>query len=145
MIRFHTLVTFIGVNWEEAGSPELRNGRTEPSFYILPPLTPFSRASKKMFAVRNSLSLVRASAISVRSIASTSTSLAKAAPDMFCIQCEQTEGGKGCSVVGVCGKTPQTAGLQDALVHTLKGISMYQTRAEAVSLGMRRKERSRLG
>lgn len=85
-----------------------------------------------MFSVRSSVSLVRASALSVRTFASTSTSLAKAAPDMFCMQCEQTEGGKGCSVVGVCGKTPETAGLQDALVHTLKGISMYQTRAEAL-------------
>lgn len=46
-----------------------------------------------------------------------------AAPDMFCFQCEQTEGGTGCTTVGVCGKTPETAGLQDALIHALKGVA----------------------
>jgi hydroxylamine reductase len=45
--------------------------------------------------------------------------------DMFCMQCEQTEGGTGCTTVGVCGKTPETAGLQDVLVENVKGISMY--------------------
>ena len=33
-----------------------------------------------------------------------------AKPEMFCMQCEQTEGGTGCTVVGVCGKDPTTAG-----------------------------------
>lgn len=32
---------------------------------------------------------------------------------MFCFQCEQTVGGKGCTKLGVCGKTPEIAGLQD--------------------------------
>lgn len=36
-----------------------------------------------------------------------------AAPQMMCYQCEQTTGGKGCTTVGVCTKTPQLAGLQD--------------------------------
>ena len=39
---------------------------------------------------------------------------------MFCYQCEQTMKGKGCTRVGVCGKTPEVAALQDLLVHTLK-------------------------
>ena len=45
--------------------------------------------------------------------------------DMFCYQCEQTAGGKGCTKVGVCGKTPEIANLQDLLIYQLKGISFY--------------------
>lgn len=44
---------------------------------------------------------------------------------MFCYQCEQTAGGKGCTKVGVCGKTPEIAALQDLLVYQAKGISCY--------------------
>lgn len=36
--------------------------------------------------------------------------------DMFCFQCQQTAGNKGCTLVGVCGKQPETANLQDELV-----------------------------
>lgn len=45
--------------------------------------------------------------------------------EMFCYQCEQTAGGKGCTKVGVCGKTPEVAALQDLLIHLLKGIGFY--------------------
>lgn len=44
---------------------------------------------------------------------------------MFCYQCEQTMGGKGCTKIGVCGKTPEVANLQDLLIYQLKGISCY--------------------
>lgn len=44
---------------------------------------------------------------------------------MFCYQCEQTAGGKGCTKVGVCGKTPDIANMQDLLLYQLKGISSY--------------------
>lgn len=44
---------------------------------------------------------------------------------MFCYQCEQTVGGKGCTKIGVCGKTPEIAALQDLLIYQLKGISCY--------------------
>lgn len=44
---------------------------------------------------------------------------------MFCYQCEQTMGGKGCTKLGVCGKTPEIANLQDLLIYQLKGISCY--------------------
>ncbi|MFQ9309992.1 MAG: hydroxylamine reductase [Paraclostridium sordellii] len=44
---------------------------------------------------------------------------------MFCYQCEQTAGGKGCTKVGVCGKTPEIAALQDLLIYQVKGISCY--------------------
>jgi hydroxylamine reductase len=42
---------------------------------------------------------------------------------MFCYQCQETAGGKGCTVRGVCGKTEEVARLQDLLIYTLKGIS----------------------
>lgn len=44
---------------------------------------------------------------------------------MFCYQCEQTVGGKGCTKIGVCGKTPEIAALQDLLIYQIKGISCY--------------------
>ncbi len=42
---------------------------------------------------------------------------------MFCFQCQETAGGRGCAVRGVCGKTEDVARLQDLLIHTLRGIS----------------------
>ncbi len=44
---------------------------------------------------------------------------------MFCYQCEQTAQRTGCTAMGVCGKNPETAALQDLLLHVLKGISGY--------------------
>lgn len=44
---------------------------------------------------------------------------------MFCYQCEQTAGGKGCTKKGVCSKTPEIAAMQDLLVYQLKGIAQY--------------------
>lgn len=44
-------------------------------------------------------------------------------PDMFCFQCEQTEDTTGCTKVGVCGKTPEVAAMQDYTVHMLKVLS----------------------
>ena len=35
---------------------------------------------------------------------------------MFCFQCQEAAGGKGCTVQGVCGKQPQPAGLMDVLL-----------------------------
>jgi hydroxylamine reductase len=48
---------------------------------------------------------------------------------MYCYQCEQTAKGTGCTAGGVCGKDPRTAVLQDLLVYTAKGVSMYAHRA----------------
>lgn len=42
---------------------------------------------------------------------------------MFCYQCQETAGGKGCTACGVCGKNEEVAKLQDLLIYTLKGIS----------------------
>jgi len=49
--------------------------------------------------------------------------------NMFCYQCEQTAKGTGCTAHGVCGKEPETAALQDGLIHAVKGLSMYAHRA----------------
>ena len=45
--------------------------------------------------------------------------------EMFCYQCEQTANGRGCTKMGVCGKTPEIANLQDLLIFQVKGISSY--------------------
>ena len=42
---------------------------------------------------------------------------------MFCYQCQETAGGKGCTLRGVCGKNENVAALQDLLIYTLKGIA----------------------
>ena len=47
---------------------------------------------------------------------------------MFCYQCQETAGCKGCTVVGVCGKQPDVAAMQDLLVWVTKGISAGTTR-----------------
>jgi len=44
---------------------------------------------------------------------------------MFCYQCEQAANGKGCTKIGVCGKDPELSALQDLLIYSLKGISLY--------------------
>lgn len=48
---------------------------------------------------------------------------------MFCYQCEQTSQGTGCVTMGICGKTPETAVLQDVMVYIVKGISEFAFRA----------------
>lgn len=42
---------------------------------------------------------------------------------MFCYQCQEAKGGAGCDVMGICGKTPEVANLQDLLVYSAKGIA----------------------
>lgn len=54
---------------------------------------------------------------------------------MFCFQCEQTSGGTGCTTVGVCGKTPDVAALQDLLVYRLKGLAGWTAHAHDVAGG----------
>ena len=44
-------------------------------------------------------------------------------PKMFCFQCQETAGNKGCMFGGVCGKKPETANLQDLLIYVTKGLS----------------------
>ncbi|MEG6521911.1 hydroxylamine reductase [Desulfotomaculum sp. 1211_IL3151] len=53
---------------------------------------------------------------------------------MFCNQCEQTAKGVGCTVVGVCGKKPEVSNLQDLLLHTVKGLSLYAAEGRKVGV-----------
>ncbi len=47
---------------------------------------------------------------------------------MFCYQCQETAGGKGCVYAGVCGKQPDVAAMQDLLIYASKGLSQVTTR-----------------
>ena len=51
--------------------------------------------------------------------------------NMFCYQCQETAGCTGCTVKGVCGKTPEVARIQDLLVYVTKGISEVTTKLRA--------------
>ena len=57
-----------------------------------------------------------------------------AAQSMFCYQCEQTAAGKGCAKIGVCGKEPEVATLQDLLLYSLKGLSLYAVEGRKVGV-----------
>ena len=56
---------------------------------------------------------------------------------MFCYQCEQTAKGTGCTVVGVCGKQPDVAVLQDLLIYALRGLSLVAVEGRKVGLSDR--------
>ena len=49
--------------------------------------------------------------------------------EMFCYQCEQTAKGSGCTAIGVCGKTPAVAALQNLLIYSLKGLAYVAIKA----------------
>ena len=53
--------------------------------------------------------------------------LSNSRPEMFCFQCQEATKGVGCTVKGICGKTPQVANLQDLLLFVLKGIAIYSS------------------
>jgi hydroxylamine reductase len=44
---------------------------------------------------------------------------------MFCFQCQEAAKGTGCTIKGVCGKTPEVAGIQDVMIYFLRGMSVY--------------------
>ena len=56
---------------------------------------------------------------------------------MFCYQCQETAGCRGCTQVGVCGKKPEVAAMQDLLIYVTKGLGAVATalRAEGKSVG----------
>ena len=56
---------------------------------------------------------------------------------MFCYQCEQTAKGTGCTVLGVCGKQPEVAALQDLLLYTLMGLSQVAVEGRKVGVSDR--------
>jgi len=57
---------------------------------------------------------------------------------MFCFQCQETAKNTGCTVKGVCGKSADTANLQDLLIYALRGIAVYGEKSK--ELGISNKE-----
>ena len=61
-------------------------------------------------------------------------------PKMFCYQCQETAGCKGCTIRGVCGKSPEVAAMQDLLVYVTRGLSAVtsalRAKGESVSRGV---------
>ena len=53
---------------------------------------------------------------------------------MFCYQCEQTTKGAGCDKIGVCGKQPNVAALQDLLLYATKGLSLVAVEGRKVDV-----------
>jgi len=56
---------------------------------------------------------------------------------MFCYQCEQTAKGEGCTKIGVCGKEPEVAALQDLLTYALIGLSQQAVEGRKVGVSDR--------
>lgn len=54
--------------------------------------------------------------------------------DMFCFQCQEAAGGKGCTVNGICGKTADVAKTQDLLVYVTKGLAVVSNEGRKVGL-----------
>ena len=53
---------------------------------------------------------------------------------MFCFQCQEAAGCTGCTIKGMCGKTPELAGLQDLLIYVTRGLAEVATRAREEGL-----------
>jgi len=54
--------------------------------------------------------------------------------NMFCYQCQEASKGTGCEIKGVCGKTPEVAGLQDLLIYQIKGLAHYAMALRALNI-----------
>jgi hydroxylamine reductase len=53
---------------------------------------------------------------------------------MFCYQCQETAKNTGCTIKGVCGKSEETANLQDLLIFALKGLSVFGEKANQLGV-----------
>ena len=60
---------------------------------------------------------------------------------MFCYQCQEAAGGKGCSVRGVCGKTSDVANLQDLLIYTVKGVAYVNQLARGANVNNKKADK----
>ena len=56
---------------------------------------------------------------------------------MFCYQCQETAKNSGCTVKGVCGKSEDTANLQDLLIYALRGIAVYGEKSKELGISTR--------
>ena len=55
---------------------------------------------------------------------------------MFCYQCQEAMNNKGCTKVGMCGKTADVAALQDLMIYAVKGLSQLGLKADEVGFKM---------
>lgn len=55
---------------------------------------------------------------------------------MFCYQCQEAAGNKGCTKVGMCGKTADVAALQDLMIYAVKGLSQLGLKADSINYKM---------
>ena len=53
---------------------------------------------------------------------------------MFCFQCQETAGCKGCTVRGVCGKTEDVAKIQDLLIFVTKGLATVANEGRKIGI-----------
>jgi hydroxylamine reductase len=53
---------------------------------------------------------------------------------MFCYQCQEAAKNEGCTVKGMCGKSEETANLQDLLIYALKGVAVYAEKAKELGI-----------
>ena len=56
--------------------------------------------------------------------------------EMFCYQCQEVSKNEGCTTRGICGKLPEVANLQDLLIWTLKGVSVWGVRAHQLDMAI---------
>jgi len=59
---------------------------------------------------------------------------------MFCFQCQETAGNKGCTVKGVCGKAPETANLMDMLLYVTRGLAVINKKLREHNLSSKKTE-----
>jgi hydroxylamine reductase len=57
---------------------------------------------------------------------------------MFCYQCQETAKNEGCTVKGMCGKTGETADLQDLLIYALRGFAVYAEKAKELGISVKK-------
>ncbi len=60
---------------------------------------------------------------------------------MFCFQCQEAAKGTGCTIKGVCGKTPEVAGIQDVMMYFLRGLSVYANIAREKNMDLEKVNR----
>jgi hydroxylamine reductase len=53
---------------------------------------------------------------------------------MFCYQCQEASKNIGCSIKGVCGKSPEVANLQDLLLYVTKGVAWWSHQADVQNI-----------
>ncbi len=56
---------------------------------------------------------------------------------MFCYQCQEAAKNEGCTVKGMCGKSEETANLQDLLIFALRGVAVYAEKAKELGISDR--------